>query len=383
MAAPAIVGLLGTAAEAYGKELATEIGGGIVETLFNQAQIAADLESIKRQLAALSDFIRNRLPALVQRATDASIAHKVEFEVVEKVRTIRGSIATLNKARQSGAAPINIQFLVSELAGHCDQVFEMGGVLISYGQPHYAAVGVAFAAGLKGYAEAAREEPARAESVLSLANTWKTRLAVWLDPAIPDSMQSKLTWLEERIRLGASCVPSFETWNTHTTREVAISWWGDPATGIGIAGAWFGYWQDKGLQGDTLAWMAPPGLTFEQAIEQRAVRPTTPTIPEWWGVKAGVPANMDDYNQCAFMLGTLITDYYACLQNEDPLKKAVALVVSTIKTCEDIVKDGGVPTVVPAVSYATALVDWELARYANVQAVLSRKVPGIGSTAVV
>lgn len=383
MATPVIVGLLGTAAELYIKELANKVGAGIVETLFRQQQIAADLEAIKLQLAAISAFLRDELPGLVRRTTDTALAQRVEFDVVEKVRTIRGAIASLQRARDNGAPQANIQFLASELAGHCDQVFEMGGVLISYGQPYYAAVGVAFAAGLRGYSETAKEEPARIESVLALASAWKPRLQSWLSPEIPDSMRAKLNWLEGRLQLGAATVPSFETWNTHTTREVAISWSGDPETGIQIFAAWFGYWKDRGLDGNMLVRIVPPGLTFQQAIEQKAARPTTPTIPEWWTVKPGVPASRADYEQCAAMLHNLIDDYYACQRNQDPLSKAVKVIEATVATCEDLTKDGELAVPVQSMVEAALRDDWAVEQLADVQAFASRWRFGPGTTAVV
>lgn len=58
----------------------------------------------------------------MRRTTDAALAQRVEFDVVEKVRTIRGAIASLQRARDNGSPQASIQFLVSELAGHCDQV---------------------------------------------------------------------------------------------------------------------------------------------------------------------------------------------------------------------------------------------------------------------
>lgn len=377
MAAPVIIALLESAAELYAKELANKIGAGIVETLFHQAQIAEDLERIKQQLAAISDFLRNELPGLLRRANDAALAHKVEFDVVEKVRTIRGAIASLQKARENRSPQSSIQFLTSELAGHCDQVFEMGGVLISYGQPHYASVCVAFAIGLKGYAEAVKEEPARIESVLSLASAWKPRLAAWLEPTAADTMRSKLTWLEGRLQLGSTCVPSFETWNTHTTREVVISWSGEPETGIMIFAAWFGWWQGTGLNGNRLVRFGPVGMTFQQVMEQHAARPTTPTMPEWWSVKAQTPPSIADYEQCAAMLAALIEDYYACQRNQEPLRTAVELLEVTVQTCEHITKSGGMAVPLQAMIDAAKREDWALVQHADVQAVLASKRVGI------
>ncbi len=111
---------MSTATELYIR--ANRVGAGIVETLFRQQQIAADLEAIKLQLAAISAFFRAALPGLMRRTTDAALAQRVEFDIVEKVRTIRRAIASLQRARDNGSPQASIQFLVSELAGHCDQV---------------------------------------------------------------------------------------------------------------------------------------------------------------------------------------------------------------------------------------------------------------------
>lgn len=375
-----IVSLLGSAAEAYGKQLALTVGAGIVETLFHQGQIAADLDEIKRQLAALSDFIRNKLPALVVRATDVSLAHKAEFDVAEKARTIAGSIATLKRAINDKRPDVNIQFIVSELVGHSDAIFELGGSLIAYGQPHYASVGIAFGAGLSGYAAAAAVSPERIEGIKAVASNWKVRLQPWVDAKIPESFLAKLNWLQERYDLGAKTVPSFETWNTHTTREVAISWKGSTETGVWIHGAWFGYWKDKGLQGDTLAWFIQPGTSYEQAMAEHLVRPTTPTIPEWWQIKGDVPASMTDYNQCADALAMLIVDYYSYADLAPPLKGAVSLIEKTLTILDSILTSEAFFDTAKPLSEVDMMTAER--KHQIIEDVLRRNLPGIGLTEV-
>ena len=53
--------LLTAIAEAFGKELAKNVGAGIVETLFRQQAIARDLEEIKRLLLVIANWIWNIL----------------------------------------------------------------------------------------------------------------------------------------------------------------------------------------------------------------------------------------------------------------------------------------------------------------------------------
>ena len=375
MAATVVVVVLEAAAEAYGKQLAMSVGEGIVETLFRQEQIASDLNEIKKQLAALSDFIRNKLPTLIERSVDLAFARKAEFDVAEKARTISGGIATLRQALKDGAPDANLQFLVSELAGHADAIFEIGGALIAYGQPYYASVGVAFGAGLKAYSTLVSVAPERFQSLKNRASDWKFRLQPWLDAARPSSLSGSLMWWESRYALGLKTVPSFETWNTHTTREVVISW-----TKLGgnvfVNGAWFGYWRDKGLQGDTLGRWLKPGQTFEQA---RAKGELPYTLPEWWTIRADVPASKGDYEQCAYLLSTLIHDYYLYQEIAPTMKKAVAIVNATMAALEKIlsVSDDATSNIQPSAAENVLTAEQQSKQ---VETTLSLNLPGIGIT---
>jgi len=333
MAAAGIVVVLSAAAEAYAKQLAASVGEGIVETLFHQGEIARDLDEIKKQIAALSEFIRNKLPALIERSVDLAFARKAEFDVAEKARTIVSSIATLESAKNKQAPANNIQFIVSELVGHADAIFEMGGTLIAYGQPYYASVGLAFGAGLKAYAAVVKVAPERVDGLRTRAGDWKNRLQPWVDASRPTSLLGFLNWLQSRYDLGVKTVPSFETWITHTTREVAISWtqYDDR---VFVNGAWFGYWQGKGLDGKPLGRWLPPNVTFDQAAANGTLQYT---LPEWWTIKPNVPASMDDYNQCAYELSMLIVDYYSYPELAPAAKNAVAIVTEALKVIETII----------------------------------------------
>ena len=332
MAAVIVVTILETAAEAYAKELALSLGAGLVEALFNQGEIARDLNEIKKELAVLSDFIRNRLPILIERSVDLSFAKRAEFEVVEKANTIRGAIAALQAALENDAPEANIQFLVSELAGHADALFETGGALISYGQPYYASVAVAFGMSVKAYAQLVSVAPERFESLYTRAGIWRRKLLTWVDPSQAASFVGVLDWLEGRHALGQKTVPSFETWNTGTTREVLISW-EQKDDSIWLFGAWFGYWRDRGLNGNMLYRILPSGTSVEQAAANGQLRYT---MPEWWAVKANVPTSRADYEQCAEQLSTLIHDYYSYTDLAPPLQNSVALVKSMLHVIDTV-----------------------------------------------
>ncbi|MBV7538237.1 hypothetical protein KW842_20895 [Duganella sp. sic0402] len=332
MAAVPLVVVLEAAAEAYAKELAASIGTGIVETLFNQGKIASDLAEIKQMLMALSEFIRLELPLLVERSVDIALAKKLEYEVIEKALTVRGSIASLQAAREVNVPEWRLQFLVSELAFNADGLFEMAGALTSYGQPYYASVGVAFGLSLKAYASIAVSAPERFASLYLRCADWQPRLTQWMDISRSTSLAGSLKWYRERYELGQRTVPSFETWNTHTTREVLISWQrqGDV---IWLFGAWYGYWQGTGLNGNMLSRCLAEGQSVEQAMAAGALRYT---IPEWYEVKADVIASRADYDQCAEELKKLIADYYRYPVVEPNLVKANHLIASLLATIDKI-----------------------------------------------
>jgi len=334
MASVLIVTVLETAGEVYIKELASSVGEGIVETLFNQKAIADDLNEIKLQLAALSEFIRNRLPVLIERSVDLAFARKAEFDVAEKARTIVGSIATLQRALEAGVPATNIQFLISELAGHADSIFELGGALISYGQPYYASVAVAFGMGVKAFTLIVSVAPERVESLYQRMEDWKAKLFPWVDDSRPTSLTATLNGMEERFLLGQKTVPSFETWNTQTTREVLISWQQQGDT-IWLAGAWFGYWKETGLNGNLLARPLAPGESVEQAQAAGTLRYTW---PEWWTVKPNSIPSRADYEQCANSLSILIHDYYAYPVSAPTLKNAVSIVKNMIEVIDIVSK---------------------------------------------
>jgi hypothetical protein len=354
MAAVPLVAVLEAAAEAYAKQLAVSVGEGVVETLFNQKEIASDLEEIKKMLVALSEFIRSELPILVERAVDTALAKKLEYDVVEKALTVRGSIAVLNSASETNVPEWRLQFLISELAFHADGLFEMAGALTSYGQPYYASVGVAFGLSLKAYASIVAHAPERFESLFLRASDWKPRLAGWVDDKRQSSFSSHLKWYKERFALGARTVPSFETWKTHTTREVLISWQRQGNV-IWLFGAWYGYWQDKGLQGDTLARSLDEGQSVEAAQAAGVLRYT---IPEWYEVKADAIPSMADYEQCAEELNKLIADYYRYPFVAPSLEKANDLINSLLVAIDAIVLRSEI--VIPATAQELGIVIAEI-----------------------
>lgn len=376
MGAAVIVPVLTAAAEAYAKQLGQTVGEGIVETLLHQGEIARDLNEIKQMLAALSDFIRNKLPALVEQSVDLSFARRAEYEVVEKAKTIKGAIASLNDARRTHAPSREVDFLVSELVGHGNSILELGGTLIAYGQAYYASVGISFGAALNAFAAAAKESPYRARALLERAEDWQARLKPWVDPARPSSLTAVRDWLVARHDLGGRAVPSFETWNTHTTREVAISWcpMGD---GIFVAGAWFGYWKEKGLQGDTLGTLLKAGVTFDKAIADGTL---SYTLPEWWTVKANSPTTMADYESIAQQLAALINDYYNYDTVSPPAKNAVTLIDDTLNQIAKLLAVKAQALAGLASEPVITGAQTEAQRLERVAAVFRENRPGIGLT---
>jgi uncharacterized membrane protein YheB (UPF0754 family) len=180
--------LLTTIAEAFGKEIAENIGAGIVETLFNQQAIARDLEKIKQLLLAIADFIAKKLPGIVYDQSKRAGADLIQMEVVEIIDTVLGSTAVLKAKRLENSA--ERYEACSELDAHVERLFEKAGILRTYGQIYYASVSVALQACLLAYAEMTEIEPVRFKALAIRLNTWKVQLTSWLDPIDQGSLGS-------------------------------------------------------------------------------------------------------------------------------------------------------------------------------------------------
>ncbi len=335
MAAHVFVFLLPAAAEAFGKQLAVEIGGGIVETLFNQKAIHEDLARIKLQLEDLSEFLRTKLPALIGREVKESLAQFTQFDVAEKARTIKSSIATLEHAAAAHASDEILQGLISELVGHADAVFERGGTLIEYGQPYYASVGIAFGAGFSGYTAALKFAPERLAGLRTRVGDWRARLLPWVDASLPNSLSGNLARLQTRHALGERVYPLVDAQNPVPKREFVLSWVEQEPNRIFANGAWFEYWSDRDVVGNKLGSWLPHGKTFAEASAEGSL---PYAIPEWWEVKEfKVPEGLDFYTQAARSLSSLMADYFLAMTVVPRLTSAVAVVKSMLDAIEVVI----------------------------------------------
>lgn len=328
----AIAMVLTEAAKAFASELAGTVGQGIIETLFNQREIALDLAQIKRMLEQLTAFIRNELPAAIERATDEAVARKASFDVSEKAVTIRAAMNALDEAK-----PRERERLVEELAGHAVAILETGGALISYGQPYYGSVGLAFASATHAFAKIATWSPARVSHLRTRAVDWKARLTLWVDANVPTSLAAISERLETRHSMALRLLPPYQTWVNGREHRVALSWQ-TRGESVFVSGAWFGLYKSDDsthLLGDTLGQVLQPGLTFESAIANNSLAFNVPA-PELWQVKANVPPTMSDYNQLGAAIGSLNEDEKVYLQKAPGAKNAAALIRSLLLSIDKI-----------------------------------------------
>ena len=354
MAAAALVAVLSAAAEAYAKQLAATLGTGIVETLFHQDGIFKDLEDIKAQIAALSDFVRNQLPPLVGQIVDLELKKQTEGKIVEKAVTIAGRIGTLENALKAHLPEAQIDTFVTELVGHTDAILEMGGELLSGGQAFYASVSIAFGASLKGYAAIAKVAPLRVGEYKRRMESWKVRLQPWLNSAVATSLTGYQAYLNGRQELGKKVVPTVQSWLVGHERRFAISWFDSPG-GPGFAfdntfppppvippavivyGGWFALYPPVTAptsNADELGQRLPEGVTFDQAVANGTL---AFTIPEWWTVKENVPASRADYDQSIADLQAVISDYNRYPAVIVPVNHAIDLTVSAVKQIDRLI----------------------------------------------
>lgn len=250
--------LLTAIAEAFGKELAKNVGAGIVETLFRQQAIARDLEEIKRLLLVIANFLATKLPGIVYDQSKRAGADLIQMEVVEIVDTVVGSTAIL-KEKRIASSPARFD-ACSELDAHVERLFEKAGVLRTYGQIYYASVSVALLACLVAYAEMVEVEPVRFKALAVRLNAWKAQLPSWLDT----SSQGSLGWIDRTLdadyELAARLLHEMDSRVVgHETRYL-LGWQrrdypadpdsGTPATyAIQTYGCWF-YYDGESVVGD-------------------------------------------------------------------------------------------------------------------------------------
>jgi len=329
VAAPAIVGIIAAAAEAFAEQLGQTVGEGLVETLFNQQAINRNLEDIKKKLDELIDYLRNEMPSLVERKVELVLARDIGYKIIEKADTIAGSIATLKKSRQLKEAPGVVQNHLAALVSHAEQIAEMGGTLITYGQPFYTSVGVAFAAMLKAYEATIAESPSTAASLRTRLTSWQPRLAPWIDHTRPSSLAAAYDWVENRQKIGLKVLPTFWTWDTHVERRVALSW-NQFGESVMVFGAWYGFYKDDAgrtyMNGNLLGQMLPPDLSVDSARAQGVLQFTIPES-EWWEVKHNTPASRADYDEAAARLSSLQQDFERYPKLMPAVKGAMDLVV--------------------------------------------------------
>jgi hypothetical protein len=331
---PVLVLLLVTAAEAYAKQLAAEMGSALVETVFNQKKIADDLADIKRQLLAISKYLIEILPNVIYEQGKRVEAEDSQNRAVEKVTTVLGAIAYLKEKRNVGKPNKDqiqeVRQATRTLSEYTTSLFEEAGVLISYGQPYYAVVCISFETCIKAYAEMVDVDPDQFKVLAVRLGAWREKLQTWTDVSTQNSLGFIDRSLDNEYAIAVHAFDGMDVRKLpHETRYLLA--WKHVGDTVQVYGGWFAF------DGNTFQGDEPLGAVFNiepgsqprraQVLALAGPEPNRFMSPEWFfdvldDSYVGRPA----YDAAADRLGQLLGAFKAYPTLSPPAKKAVTLV---------------------------------------------------------
>lgn len=182
----------------FAQDLAVEIGGGIVETLFNQQAINRNLEDIKSKLSQIYFWMTQNLPNVIYDKTKQVIAESTQYDAIEKINTVVGNIALIKKKKNAKCDPNDPQACIfarqevlqvaTDLNRSAVALFEKAGELITYGQAYYAVICVSFSTCINVYKELVEVDQDQFIPLVIRLRDWQGRLKDWSNNSVPHSL---------------------------------------------------------------------------------------------------------------------------------------------------------------------------------------------------